>query len=112
MIHLPGNGESSEAWAPCSIGFAQARRLRRCRGRSRAFVSGRGVGVCLDVAEAGGAIRANGSLAAGRGLTRAEAARRSHAAVSILSKERQTTSWGSRLQRLRQQLEVARVLSF
>ena len=31
---------------------------------SRAFVSGRGVGVCLDVAEAGGAIRANGSLAA------------------------------------------------
>ena len=40
------------------------RRLRRCRGRSRAFVSGRSVGVCLDVAEAGGAIRANGSLAA------------------------------------------------
>ena len=35
-----------------------ARRLRRCLGRSRAFVSGR----CLDVAEAGGALRANGSL--------------------------------------------------
>ena len=30
--------------------------------RSRAFVSNRGVGVCLDVAEAGGALRANGSL--------------------------------------------------
>ena len=39
-----------------------ARRLRRCLGRSRAFVSGRGVSVCLDVAEAGGALRANGSL--------------------------------------------------
>jgi hypothetical protein len=62
---------------------APARRVRRCCGRSRAFVSGRGVGVCLDVAEAGGAIRANGSLTAGRGLTREEAARRSHAAVSI-----------------------------
>src|SRR6476620_3593823 len=39
-----------------------ARRLRRCLGRSRAFVSGRGVSVCLDVAEAGAALRANGSL--------------------------------------------------
>jgi len=39
-----------------------ARRLRRCLGRSRAFVSGRGVSVCLDVAEAGGALRANESL--------------------------------------------------
>jgi hypothetical protein len=72
---------------------------------ARAFVSGRGVGVCLDVAEAGGALRANGSFAAGRGLTRSEAARRSHAAISILSKERQATSWRRpRLQRLRQQL--------
>jgi len=47
-----------------TLDSAQDRRLRRCRGRSRAFVSGRSVGVCLDVAEAGGAIRANGSLAA------------------------------------------------
>jgi hypothetical protein len=39
-----------------------ARRLHRYRGRSRAFVSGRGVCVCLDVAEAGDAFRANGSL--------------------------------------------------
>ena len=56
--------ENSEAWAPCYIGFCPGRRLRRCRGRQPGFVSGRGVGVCLDVAEAGGAIRANGSLAA------------------------------------------------
>jgi hypothetical protein len=46
--------------------YYPARRLRRCLGRSRAFVSGRGVSVCLDVAEAGGALRANESLVCGR----------------------------------------------
>ena len=65
--------ESSEAWAPCYIGFCPGSPPTSLSWSQPAFVSGRGVGVCLDVAEAGGAIRANGSLAAGRGLTRAEA---------------------------------------
>src|SRR6476646_10922361 len=61
---LAGSGEQRGTGGHATLDSVTGRRLRRCRGRSRAFVSGRGVGVCLDVAEAGGAIRANGSLAA------------------------------------------------
>jgi hypothetical protein len=45
-----------------TVNSVPAWRLRRCRGRGRAYVSGSGIGVCLDVAEASGALRANGSL--------------------------------------------------
>jgi hypothetical protein len=57
---LPGTGDRHGHHA--TLDSAPARRLHRCRGRSRAFVSGGGVYVCLDVAEACGAFRANGSL--------------------------------------------------
>jgi hypothetical protein len=59
---LAGSGEQRGTGGHATLDSVPARRLRRCRGRSRAFVSGRGVCACLDVAEAGGALRANGSL--------------------------------------------------
>jgi hypothetical protein len=62
MIHLPGTGKQRSTGTMLHWILAPARRLHRCRGRNRAFVSGRGVCVCLDVAEAGDAFRANGLL--------------------------------------------------
>jgi hypothetical protein len=63
MIHLPGTGEQQGTGAMLHwiLSRLVTYVLRRCL-RSRAFGSGRGVSVCLDVAEAGGALRANGSL--------------------------------------------------
>ena len=59
---LAGYRRAARHGRHATLDSVPARRLRRCRGRSRAFVSGRGVCVRLDVAEAGGALRANGSL--------------------------------------------------
>ena len=59
---LAGYRRAAKHGRHATLDFVPARRLCRCLGRSRAFVSGRGVCVCLDVAEAGGALRANGSL--------------------------------------------------
>jgi hypothetical protein len=59
---LAGYRRAAKHRRHATLDSVPAGRLRRCLGRSRAFVSGRGVSVCLDVAEAGGALRANGSL--------------------------------------------------
>ena len=61
MIHLRV-GRAARHRRHVTVDSVPAWRLRRRPRCGRAYVSGRGVRVRLDVAEAGGALRANGSL--------------------------------------------------
>jgi hypothetical protein len=95
---LAGYRRAARHGRHATLDSVPARRLRRCRGRSRAFVSGRGVCVRLDVAEAGSALRANGSLenishnaARGRELFSAAARRALNSLSGVSARQCQPT---------------------